>query len=111
MAGRSATKRTSPRRTGRSRESSSGGTTPPTVTTVNNVIKAEGPDGSGGSGFSGFVSFLQGVKVEFNRVTWPTGSEVRKATVAVMFLLIVFSLYLGLLDKILIAIFHWGMRR
>lgn len=101
MAGRPATKKTGPRRDrGESKAAigQSGG-----KTTVQ-VASSEGPAGGGWS-LSSLQAYLHQVRLEMGRVTWPTRKELQAATMVVMFTLIVFAGYLGLLDQILKRVF------
>lgn len=109
MAGRSATKRTSPRRTGRTAEERAGDTAANSTT----VQVLPGAEHAARSGYSvaGAIAFLNAVQKESKRVTWPTVGEVRQATIAVMMLLTVFCIYLGVLDRFFIFVFQWGQHR
>ena len=51
------------------------------------------------------VKFLVSVKDEWGRVTWPTAQELRAATVVVLVTLIMVSCYMGIVNKILTALF------
>jgi len=44
------------------------------------------------------VQFLSEVRVELNKVIWPKYDEWIGSTIVVLFLVLVFSLYLGFLD-------------
>lgn len=44
------------------------------------------------------MQFLQGVKKEFSRVVWPTRSELIGSTLVVIFLMVFFAVYLGVID-------------
>jgi preprotein translocase SecE subunit len=109
MAGRSATKRTSPRRSGRSAEERAG----ETAANSTSVQVLPGAEHGARSTYTvaSFIAFLKAVQVESKRVTWPTVGEVRQATIAVMMLLMIFCVYLGVLDKFFIFVFQWGQHR
>ncbi len=51
------------------------------------------------------VKFLVSVKDEWGRVSWPTAQELRTATVVVLVTLIMISCYMGIVNKILTALF------
>lgn len=51
------------------------------------------------------VKFLTSVKDEWGRVAWPTAQELRAATVVVLVTLIMVSCYMGIVNKILTALF------
>lgn len=44
------------------------------------------------------VQFLHEVKVEFSKVVWPKTNEFVGSTIIVLFLVVVFALYLGVID-------------
>lgn len=45
------------------------------------------------------LQFLHEVKLEFSRVVWPKTNEFIGSTVVVLFLVLIFALYLGVVDK------------
>jgi len=49
-------------------------------------------------------SFLEDVRAELHRVTWPAKKETISTTWVVLFIIIVISFYLGLCDVILAKI-------
>ncbi len=51
------------------------------------------------------VKFLVSVKDEWGRVSWPTAKDLRSATVVVLVTLIMVSCYMGIVNKILTALF------
>ena len=56
------------------------------------------------------IEFLREVKVELNKVTWPTRQQTIASTVVVIILVIIMSLFLGLVDmslsKIIEVLLH-----
>lgn len=52
------------------------------------------------------VKFLASVKDETSRVTWPTGKELRSATIVVLVTLVLVSAYMGLISKVFSLMFH-----
>ncbi|WP_084677631.1 preprotein translocase subunit SecE [Thermodesulfatator atlanticus] len=52
-------------------------------------------------------NFLVEVKVEFNKITWPTRKETIATTTAVVSFTLFVSFYLGLIDTILSKIVQW----
>ena len=133
MAGRSAAKRTSPRRTsGGQREGRASRVGSENTTTVTSDGGSSGGGGASKGGSSGgggkpsvkgsagkvgenrwdqFKKFCGHVKGEWFRVTWPTKIELAQATRVVLWTLMVFMIYLGVLDWIFIKIFSWGQTR
>ncbi len=101
MAGQPAKKRTGPRRDRSETKAAmaSGGAT----TTVTPAPEAAAPSGWSPAAFS---AYLQGVKLEMGRVSWPSARELQAATTVVMVTLILFAGYLGLLDAILKRFFR-----
>lgn len=53
-----------------------------------------------------FKAYLQGVRLEMGRVSWPSGRELQAATTVVMVTLILFAGYLGALDFVLKRFFR-----
>ncbi|MGM9991647.1 MAG: preprotein translocase subunit SecE [Candidatus Bruticola sp.] len=51
------------------------------------------------------VKFLGSVKDEWGRVSWPSLPELRTATIVVLVTLILVSAYMGVVNKILTALF------
>ncbi len=51
------------------------------------------------------IKFLVSVKDEWGRVSWPTAKDLRTATVVVLVTLIMVSCYMGIVNKILTALF------
>ena len=102
MAGQPAKKRTGPRRDRsetKAAMASGGGTT--TVTST--PPEAAAPSGWS---FAALSAYLQGVKLEMGRVSWPSARELQAATTVVMVTLILFAGYLGLLDAFLKRFFR-----
>lgn len=101
MAGQPAKKRTGPRRDRSETKAAmaSGGATT-TVTTA--------PEVAPPSGWSpaALKAYLQGVKLEMGRVSWPSTRELQAATTVVMVTLFLFAGYLGILDAILKRFFR-----
>jgi preprotein translocase subunit SecE len=60
--------------------------------------------------FQELQRFLKGVRAEFSRVTWPDRKTLQQATVVVLMTLFIFSVYLGLLDKVFGWAFGLGHR-
>lgn len=114
MAGRNAIKRTTPRKASGTRESRASGVPPASTTTAVAAAGGSGkaPNaeiGDGGNGrWADAKRFFKSVAVEWRRVTWPDKNQLRAATMAVLFTLIIFASYLGVLDWILIRFFTGG---
>lgn len=66
------------------------------------VAKADGATvtSSDGSGLTKIKRFLASVMAEAKRVTWPSKPELVAGTVVVMFTLILFAGYLGVMDSV-----------
>ncbi|MCA9771523.1 MAG: preprotein translocase subunit SecE [Myxococcales bacterium] len=47
------------------------------------------------------VTFLQEVRVEFRKVTWPSRTELRGSTIAVLVSVLIVAVYLGASDFVL----------
>jgi preprotein translocase SecE subunit len=94
MAGQPAPKRTGPRR--------SRGESKPAIAHAETTVTAEPT----GWTLAAFKAYLQGVKLEMGRVSWPTGRELQAATTVVMVTLILFAGYLGALDFVLKRFFR-----
>lgn len=45
------------------------------------------------------LQFFDGVKREFEKVTWPSWQELMDSTMVVLAIVVFFSIYLGALDK------------
>ena len=53
------------------------------------------------SGSSNFVQFLTDVSGEVRKITWPTKLELRKATMVILFFVILVALVIGTMDIVL----------
>ncbi len=53
------------------------------------------------STWSSLVAFLQGVRSEMKKVTWPDLPQVRQATIAIIIFVLVLALVITLLDTVL----------
>lgn len=51
------------------------------------------------------IQFLQEVKAELFKVTWPTRDQVQSATVAVLILVILVAVFIGVTDLLLSKFF------
>jgi len=60
--------------------------------------------------FSEVIKFLKEVKVELNRVTWPSSNLVKTATVAVIVFTLLVSVYLWAWDLIFSRIIDYLFR-
>lgn len=101
----------------RERRAAGKGSVPPGGPTTTVTSGAPQPAGSSGTPqqapsqpsvwtWEGFKIYLQQVRLEMNRVTWPTRRELQAATTVVMFTLLIFAGYLGILDFILKRVFR-----
>ena len=74
------------------------------------VTVTEKPPAPPANKFDEFSRFLKGVRAEFARVTWPDRKTLQQATGVVLMTLFVFSVYLGVLDKVFGFMFGLGHR-
>jgi len=102
MAGRPATKRTGPRR---DRTESKAAIAQAGAKTVVQAVPQEQAGPTGWS-LETLKAYLLQVRLEMGRVTWPTRRELQAATAVVMFTLLVFAGYLGILDFVLRRVFR-----
>jgi preprotein translocase subunit SecE len=56
------------------------------------------------------VAFLQEVKAELTKVTWPRREDLVGAVVVVCFLSLVFAFLLGLMDSVIGIVIRWFIR-
>ena len=56
------------------------------------------------------VAFLQEVKAELTKVTWPRREDLIGAVVVVCFLSLVFAFLLGLMDSVIGIVIRWFIR-
>ncbi len=68
------------------------------------VDVARQPSQAGQSWWSRFVGFLQGVRVELRKVTWPDVPQVRQATIAIIIFVLVLALVITILDAVLSSV-------
>ena len=52
------------------------------------------------------VNFFDGVRGEFNKVIWPSFDQFVESTVVVLFLVVVFALYTGVVDLGFLHLIH-----
>ena len=64
------------------------------------TVKALSPTGAP-NWFPAAVDFLKGVRVEFDKVHWPTKKEALALSGAVFFITLFFTFFLGLVDALL----------
>lgn len=57
------------------------------------------------------VRFLQEVKLEFSKVVWPKTNDFIGSTIIVLFLVVVFALYLGLVDWVFARMMEYILKR
>ena len=51
--------------------------------------------------FEKLIRFLREVRNELKRVTWPSRDEIRESTTVVIVLVLLFSVFIGLVDRAL----------
>ena len=55
--------------------------------------------------YDSVVRFFKSIKGEMERVTWPSGKELRLSTIVVVVTLVMVSLYMGIVDWVLSLLF------
>jgi preprotein translocase subunit SecE len=65
------------------------------------VDAARQPGPAKPSAWSSLLEFLQGVRTEMKKVTWPDLPQVRQATIAIIIFVLVIALVITLLDTVL----------
>jgi preprotein translocase, SecE subunit, bacterial len=53
------------------------------------------------------VKFFREIKAESSRITWPTKKDVKKASIAVGVLCLIYILYVGVVDYAFQNLFKW----
>jgi preprotein translocase subunit SecE len=61
---------------------------------------------SGGGGRWAPIQFVRDIRLEMNKVTWPSRSEVTSTTVVVLIAVVFFAAYLWGVDNLLELFFH-----
>jgi preprotein translocase subunit SecE len=51
--------------------------------------------------FTAFSEYVKDVRVEMSKVTWPTRRELRESTLVVIVMVIVISIFIGVVDRAL----------
>lgn len=54
--------------------------------------------------------FVQDVRVEFTKVSWPSRNEVRSSTVVVIVTVLIISVFIGIVDRIITFGMGWLFR-
>jgi preprotein translocase subunit SecE len=60
--------------------------------------------------FEKLKKFLKEVRLELTKVTWPTVNELRGSTAVVIVTVLVFTVFIYLVDKGLVLIIHQALR-
>ena len=53
------------------------------------------------SPFTAITDYIKDVRVEMSKVTWPTRRELRESTLVVIVMVIVISIFIGIVDRAL----------
>jgi len=53
------------------------------------------------SPFTALAEYVKDVRVEMSKVSWPTRKELQESTVVVIVMVIVVSIFIGIVDRIL----------
>ena len=56
--------------------------------------------------YSDIAEFLKGVKAEIKRITWPSGNELKKGTIAVIVILCLVTAFLWICENLFSGILH-----
>jgi preprotein translocase subunit SecE len=65
------------------------------------------PNHSPVSWINGFRQYLQEVRVEFDKISWPSQKEYVGGTVGVLIIVALMTVFLGILDWLLSLGFNW----
>jgi preprotein translocase subunit SecE len=50
--------------------------------------------------------YVRDVRVEMSKVTWPTRDELRESTIVVIVMVVIMTLFIGIVDRVLSAAFE-----
>lgn len=56
--------------------------------------------------FTAVSEYVKDVRVEMSKVSWPTREELRESTLVVIVMVIVISLFIGIVDRVLSLAFE-----
>jgi preprotein translocase subunit SecE len=60
--------------------------------------------------FERLKKFLKEVRLELTKVTWPTANELRGSTAVVIVTVLIFTVFIYLVDKGLVLVLHQVLR-
>ena len=60
--------------------------------------------------FERLKKFLKEVRLELTKVTWPTANELRGSTAVVIVTVLIFTVFIYLIDKGLVLLIHRALR-
>ena len=58
------------------------------------------------SPFTALAEYVKDVRVEMSKVSWPTRKELRESTIVVIVMVIVVSIFIGIVDRVLSLAFE-----
>ncbi|MDL2317004.1 preprotein translocase subunit SecE [Desulfovibrio sp. OttesenSCG-928-A18] len=65
----------------------------------------------GGSKFGRLIRYFEDARTELGKVSWPTRKEVKVTSIAVLILVVIMSIFLGLMDLLLAKIMELILSR
>lgn len=54
--------------------------------------------------------YIRDVRVEMSKVTWPTRDELRESTIVVLIMVLIMTVFIGIVDRILSFLFEGLVR-
>ena len=52
------------------------------------------------------TDYIRDVRVEMSKVTWPTRDELRESTIVVIVMVLIMTVFIGIVDRVLSAAFE-----
>ena len=66
--------------------------------------QGKGAGSAGGSKVTDLIRYFEDSKTELGKVSWPTKQEVKATSLAVVALVVFMSIFLGLIDQVLVKV-------
>jgi preprotein translocase subunit SecE len=57
-----------------------------------------------------FQDYVRDVRVEMSKVTWPTRDELRESTIVVLIMVLIMTVFIGIVDRVLSLAFEGLVR-
>jgi preprotein translocase subunit SecE len=57
-----------------------------------------------------FQDYVRDVRVEMSKVTWPTRDELRESTIVVLIMVLIMTVFIGIVDRVLSFAFEGLVR-